>query len=141
MSFDAARAELKQAGKGNVQHYPIIQESDREKLYKSVYFSTHTPTGLFNKVQYDIRLYFCRRGAENMHTMTKSTFALKTDPDTGMRYIEKILDELTKNHRGNDKETTSGVMPEATGTLVYIFYNYQTRLVIHESFTPIFFFY
>ncbi|CAG2223465.1 unnamed protein product [Mytilus edulis] len=117
MSFDAARAELKQAGKGNVQHYPIIQESDREKLYKSVYFSTHTPTGLFNKVQYDIRLYFCRRGAENMHTMTKSTFALKTDPDTGMRYIEKILDELTKNHRGNDKETTSGVMPEATGSM------------------------
>ncbi|XP_063404526.1 uncharacterized protein LOC134687991 [Mytilus trossulus] len=117
MSFDAARAELKQSGKGNVQHYPIIQESDREKLYKSVYFSTHTPTGLFNKVQYDIRLYFCRRGAENMHTMTKSTFALKTDPNTGMRYIEKILDELTKNHRGNDKETTSGVMPEATGSM------------------------
>ncbi|VDH97885.1 Hypothetical predicted protein [Mytilus galloprovincialis] len=104
MSFDAARAELKQAGKGNVQHYPIIQESDREKSDYLIKSSM-------------IQDYFCRRGAENMHTMTKSTFALKTDPDTGMRYIEKILDELTKNHRGNDKETTSGVMPEATGSM------------------------
>ncbi|CAC5388975.1 unnamed protein product [Mytilus coruscus] len=47
---------------------------------------------------------------ENMHKM-------KTDPNTGMRYIKKILDELTKNHRGNDKEITRGVMSEATGSV------------------------
>jgi hypothetical protein len=35
------------------------------------FFSPNTPFGLYNKVQWDIRLYFLRRGAENMRSMTK----------------------------------------------------------------------
>jgi hypothetical protein len=72
-------AEVKIIGLGNVVHYPAIDKCDREKLYKSIYFSTNTPYGLSNKVQFDIRLYFCRRGQENMYTMSKSTFTVKTD--------------------------------------------------------------
>ena len=30
--------------------------------------------------------------------------------------MAKCTDELTKNHRGNDRETTSGVMPESPGS-------------------------
>jgi len=47
-------------------------------------------------VQFDIRLYFCRRGMENIPAMTKSTFEIKTDPKTGLRFVTKAMDELKK---------------------------------------------
>lgn len=100
-NFKAKTAELKRLGQGDVQHYPAIEEHDRYKMYTSMYLSTNTPVGLQNKVQFDIRLYFCRRGMENIHAMTKSTFEIKTDPKTGLRFVIKAMDELTKNHREN----------------------------------------
>ena len=72
---------------------------------------TDTPSGLANKVQYDIRMYFLRRGMENIHQMTKSSFAVQVDPKTSMKYVFETTDEMTKNHRENDKENSSGVMP------------------------------
>ena len=33
-------------------------------MYTSMYLNPTTPVGLQNKVQFDIRLYFCRRGME-----------------------------------------------------------------------------
>ena len=114
ISFKAALAELKREGKGSVDHHPIIIETDLQKLYSSKHMSPETPVGLQNKVQFDIRLYVCRRSSENMHSMSKSTFAVETDPKTGLQYVKKCVDELTKNHRGNDREMTSGVMPESS---------------------------
>ncbi|CAC5403752.1 KCTD1_15 [Mytilus coruscus] len=38
------------------------------------------------------------------------------DPKTGLKYVSKCEGELTKNHRGNDRESTSGVMPEFPGS-------------------------
>jgi hypothetical protein len=56
-----------------IGHYPAITETDRRKLYTSLYVSPKTPLELQNKVQFDIRFYFCRRGNENMPQMRKST--------------------------------------------------------------------
>jgi hypothetical protein len=74
--------------------------------------SLDAPEALLNKVQFDIRLYFCRRSLENMHGMKKSTFEVLNDPKTGLKYVSKCEDELTKNHRTNERESTSGVMLE-----------------------------
>ena len=115
MAYKAALMELKKEGKGTIEHYPLICESDREKLYSSELMNPTTPTGLSNKVQFDIRLYFSRRGSENMVSITKHTFCIKTDPDTRMQYVCKREDELTKNHHENDNELISGFMPEAPG--------------------------
>ena len=115
MAYKAALVELKKAGKGTIERYPLICESDREKLYSSELMNPTTPKGLSNKVQFDIRLYFSRRGSENITSMTKHTFCIKTDPDTRMQYVCKREDELTKNHRENDNELISGFMPEAPG--------------------------
>lgn len=93
-----------------MSHLPEIIESDRQKLYQSMHFNPNTPHGLMNKVQFDIRLYFCRLGLENMEGMTKSTLSIKTDDDTGMRYVVKDTDELSKNHR-NDKENFLDLYP------------------------------
>ena len=64
ISFKAAKAEkLKRMGKGDTEHYPAITNDDLVKLYSSVLLNQNTPVGLANKVQFDIRLFFCRRGA------------------------------------------------------------------------------
>ena len=48
--------------------------------------------------------------------MTKSSFVVKTDADTGIQYIMKNEDALTKNHR-TDKENFTGFMPEERGSI------------------------
>lgn len=72
--FKTVLAETKRVGKGDVQNYPIISEPDIQKLYTSMHLSINTPQGLFNKVQFDVRMFLCRRGNENMHGMTKTHF-------------------------------------------------------------------
>lgn len=74
------------------------------------------PQQLQNKVQMDIRYYFCRRGGENVHAFTKETFALKFDVDTKIAYVSKVQDELTKNHREKDNEMITGFMPQLLDT-------------------------
>ncbi|XP_048771872.2 uncharacterized protein LOC125677743 [Ostrea edulis] len=113
-NFKAVMAELKREGIGTVTHHAVISEPDREKLYTSIHLSPTTPCGLLNKVQFDIRLYFFRRGCEHMHTMTKQTFVVKRDPKSGQKFVTKCMDEMTKNHRENDKENITPIMPEIT---------------------------
>ena len=130
-SFKVAMQEIKKAGKAEIDRFPPITEADRQKLYSSLLFNTNTPTGLFNKVQFDVRYYFSRRGMENMDIITKNSFIVGTNPKTG-RTIVKKKDELTKNHRENDapKKATTGVMA-ATGTddcPVKSFLKYKSKL-------------
>ena len=99
LSFRAAITELKREGKGDVKHHPVISENHLQLIYNSECLATNTPTRLQNKVQFDIRFYFARRGAENMHSMTKETFVLRIDSNTNQEFIAKAQDELVKNHR------------------------------------------
>ena len=64
-SYRSAIEELKVEGKGTIDHHPEINEQDLKTLYQSIHLSPSTPCGLQHKVQFDIRLYFFRRGAEN----------------------------------------------------------------------------
>jgi hypothetical protein len=50
-----------------------------------------------------------------MHGMEKSTFEVLNYPKTRLKYVSKCEDELTENHRTNERESTSGVMPEFPG--------------------------
>ncbi|XP_062591867.1 uncharacterized protein LOC134253355 [Saccostrea cucullata] len=109
-------AELKREGLGSIVHHPVTAETDRTKLYTSVYLNPATPSGLFNKVHFDIRLYFFRRGCENISNRTKHTFVIKKNVKTGLRFVTKGLDELTKNPRESDKENISPIMPETPGS-------------------------
>ena len=72
---------------------------------------TNGPRSLQKKVQFDIRLYFCRRGAENMEKMMKTDFQVKVNPQNQEFYVVKVKDELTKNHKEMEN-IVSGVMPE-----------------------------
>ena len=133
VNFRAVMADLKREGKGSVDHHPVISDADLQKIYNSMYLDIATPAGLLNKVQMDVRLYFFRRGSENMHKMTKETFCLQKDPNTGLKFVSK-KDELTKNHRETDKENVGGYMPEIPGNLmcpVSSFEKYVTKLNDH----------
>ena len=81
---------------------------------------------LQNKVQWDIRYYFARRGGEGMQQMTKKTFALKRDEETGFCYIAKVMDEETKNHKETDTAIITGYMPEIPNNKMCPVHSYLT---------------
>ena len=70
------------------------------------------PKALQNKVQFDIRYYFCRRGSENIYAMKKDTFQLAYDRDTKIAYVFKSKDEITKNHQETNSPIVTGFMPQ-----------------------------
>ena len=63
--------ELKQTGKGARKHYPQISEEDLTKLYMSVCLTPNTPNGLLNRVQMNVRLFFCIRANEHFEKMKR----------------------------------------------------------------------
>ena len=86
-------------------------------MYTSKYLDPDRgPRELQNKVQFDIRYYFARRGGENIYDMTKETFKCVTDQDRGICYITRAQDEATKDHKESDNEIISGYMPELPGS-------------------------
>ena len=81
-------------------------------MYNSRYMDPDfSAESLQRKVQFDIRLYFARRGCENMETMGKDHFKMIFDSKHETWYVIKSKDELTKNHR-DIEGTISGIMPE-----------------------------
>ena len=76
----------------------------------------------------DLRYYFVRRGSENIYEWTTETFELKSDPATGINYIEKVKDEMTKNHTETDSDIITGYMPEIPGSKMCPVMSYTTYL-------------
>ena len=85
---------------------------DHVKIYNHDYMNPNNGAEhLQRKVQFDIRLYFCRRGCENMEKMLKEDFQIKLNNKTDKYYVVKIKDEMTKNHH-EAEQIMSGIMPE-----------------------------
>ena len=82
------------------------------KMYNHPYLDPDSGReALQQKVQFDIRFYFCHRGAENMETMKKTMFAVRCDKN-GAEYVCKVEEEATKNHRETDQDILTAFMPE-----------------------------
>ena len=96
-------------GEGDTEHYPAITSDDLVKLYSSVLLNQNTPLGLANKVQFNIHLFFCRGGAENMHGMSKSTF--KVTQINSRDAVVSWISEASKNHRDDKDAAYGGVIP------------------------------
>ena len=87
--------------------------SDLVKLYNHPLLDLDIgPKELLNKVRFDIRFYLCRRSAENFIEMNKNTFKLHFDEEINIAYVQKVCDEMTKNHKSKDNEITTGFMPQ-----------------------------
>ncbi|XP_014664034.1 PREDICTED: uncharacterized protein LOC106806559 [Priapulus caudatus] len=114
--FKAKIKDLKRIGKG-VYHHPAITEEDLQKLYHSSCMSANTPSGLQTKVQFDIQLYLCRSGRENLSKMTVDHFAISTDA-SGRRFVYQQVGKLAKNHKTADGARSEGRMYEIRGDLL-----------------------
>ncbi|CAB4026991.1 threonine dehydratase biosynthetic, chloroplastic [Paramuricea clavata] len=111
-AYDDATTEMKQEGKGFTKNHAAVSLEDLYDIYHSRHLDPDAgPRALQNKVQWDIRFYFARRGSENMYNMTKTTFTIKMDEKTGMQYVVKVEDEATKNHKQNEHDIVTGYMP------------------------------
>jgi hypothetical protein len=85
-----------------------------QRLYKHpTVFNTSTPQGLVNMVIFEVILYFCRRGQENLHELTIHHFTIKRD-ENNVTFVEKAISELTTIHQGvtSEEEGTGGKMNE-----------------------------
>lgn len=73
-----------------------------KQLYESGLFSLTRPDTLQNKVFFELMLFFCRRGRQNLRELKKVDFSIGTD-SSGTKYGNKAKDELTKNRREKDE--------------------------------------
>ena len=79
-TFKAMCKKLRKEGKGQVEHKRTIKKGDIKRLYEHSYvFNTTSPSGLLNKVWFEVLLYFCRRGQENLRDMEPSDFEVSMD--------------------------------------------------------------
>ena len=97
--FHAQCVFLKKEGLGKVNHKIPIAPEDMKKLYEHEVFNLDQPKSLQRKVFFDLMLYLCRSRIENLRFLKKTDFALKVSKDG--EYIEKVVDEMTKNRREN----------------------------------------
>jgi hypothetical protein len=66
--------------------------SRRVKLYDvtNVALNPNIPTGLLSKAWFDVMMYLCRRGRENLRKMTLDTFLVQVD-GSGRRYVMQVF--------------------------------------------------
>lgn len=125
--FFAAMVKIKKEGMGEVKHKEVISKQDLERLYDSDsgVFSCESPKTLQQKVFFELMLYFCNRGRENLRNMLRNDYVIRQDPD-GRRFLASSVSRLTKNHRGEnttDDDQEGGRMYEQPGKycLIHIY--------------------
>ena len=133
-TFLAVKKDLVVKGKGKVEHRPPVSKGDLQLLYDHPHiFNPDTPKGLQQKVLFELILYTCRRGRENLHDMTKKTYIVRKDHE-GREYVEQAISELDKNHDENmstDDTTGEGRIYDRPGSRmcpVASFKKYLTKL-------------
>ncbi|XP_052777005.1 uncharacterized protein LOC128214539 [Mya arenaria] len=84
--FQSVCSFLSLEGKGDVDQKEILAKEDLEKLYLSKAFSTSTPTGLLNKVWFEVCINFCSKGRDSQRELTPDVFQFQTD-DQGKEYV------------------------------------------------------
>lgn len=105
--FEGVQRINKEKGKGNVTNKPPIDDSDLTKIthyFRQGMNGPPNPGLLQEVVLFYVLLYMCRRGRENLRSMTRDTFSIATDPYDGREYIYQAVDEADKNH--SHKDTT-----------------------------------
>ena len=110
---------------------PILKENDMDTLYSSWVLNDNTPCALQGKVCFELMIYICRCGRENLHKLTKDHFAVNMD-SKGRKYIFWACNELTKKLR---KDSTSSRIDKGrmhtqgtVGCLVVSFEIYVSKL-------------
>ena len=115
-SLSAKLKQLKAQGFAKVQHHPSISPEDIQKCYEMKVVSNDTPISLLRVNWFNISLHFCRRGRENLRSLTPDSFVIKKGANDG-EYVEMSISEKKKNHQGGlgDKADESDPKMFTTG--------------------------
>lgn len=107
---------MKKDGAGESKHKEVISEEDIKRLYSTLTLSTKTSKSLQYKVFFELMMFMCNRGRENLRNMTKEDFVVDTDAG-GRRYVVNVKKRLSKNHQGgvDDLDDGGGRMYEKPG--------------------------
>ncbi|XP_076081703.1 uncharacterized protein LOC143052534 isoform X3 [Mytilus galloprovincialis] len=75
---------------------PPITARDLKKIYQSELMNPFTPNGLFNKVQFEVRLHFDRHYevTSDMSEMTKSSFEIINDSKENLQFVRRAENEM-----------------------------------------------
>ena len=102
--FKAVTKLRKTEGRGEIESKEPISDEDMKKLFEFFRLNMTGPLdakSLQDIVLFNIIYFSGRRRRENLRTMTKDTFEIKTDVD-GRKYIKQKIKEMDKNHKEND---------------------------------------
>ena len=96
--------------------YCFVLFIDLKKLYSNWNLSCDiSPKTLYNKVQFDIRFYFCQRGPDNLLNMTKDTFYVSTDSGTRRKCVYKRDEKLNGGQSKSVNKNLGRCMPAMPG--------------------------
>ena len=99
--LDAKLRINRRAGKGTVQHKPVIVGSDLEKIRTSPFLSTATPAGLLRRTWFYVSLHWCRCGREGQRDLRRESFKFSKDAN-GREFAIITKGEATKLHPGGE---------------------------------------
>ena len=102
--FEAVKVNAKKQGRGARKSTPSISAIDLEwiaEYFLHDHVTNPDPKHLQQNILFYIIYFFCRRGRENLYSMTKETFKLVVQPD-GTEYYIQDIDEMDKNHGADD---------------------------------------
>lgn len=108
--FNNYLKNLKQNGKGVVNHYSDIPADEVKKIVDSL--SMELPEHLQLLIWFYITYFLARRDLENFDYMKKDLFEICYD---GERHYIKPHDELTKNHRSVEGSSSKGIIYATDG--------------------------
>ena len=118
--FKGVLVDAKKNGKPK-KSTPKISQIDLEKIgeyFQHDYMNDPQPKKLQQNMIFFILYFFCRRGCENLYSMTTETFQLVTEYD-GTQYVKQALDEVDKNHGPDDTPSNDGRMYEIPGNYFF----------------------
>ena len=107
--FEAVKVDAKKNGRGVKKSTPAISDIDLERIAEYFchdHISRPDPRRLQQNIIFYVIYFFCRRGRENLYSMTKSMFHLVTEHN-GSQYFEQFVDEMDKNHTADDYTKTN----------------------------------
>lgn len=107
--FKCVLKRLKQTGSAATTHFKEVEKSDLKKISECL--DHKSPVQLQFLVWFNLQLFLCKRGNENVCDMKKNSIVIKKNV-SGRRYLCKAGDELTKNRRENEVENFGGVLCE-----------------------------
>ena len=121
----AVQVDAKKKGQGVKNSTPPISEIDLERIAEYFchdHISLPDPRRLQQNIIFYIIYFFCRRGRENLYTMTTSTYKYQVHPD-GTEYFIQDKDEMDKNHGiDDDIPANQGKMYGTNGEKIALIY-------------------